>query len=110
MWVWSARAAILAFAVIGWAGVAAAGELADFNAAVEVAAAHNRVTLGYLRTGNTDLAAVELQRLRRPRRRGGAQVSRITPAGRRRQSRARADPEGDRDARERPAAPYPDRA
>lgn len=64
MWVWSARAATFALAVIGWAGAAAAGDLADFNAAVEVAAAHNRVTLGYLRTGNTDLAAVELERLR----------------------------------------------
>jgi hypothetical protein len=40
-----------------------ADELADFNAAVEQAAAHNRVAMGYLRTGNLDLAAVELQRL-----------------------------------------------
>jgi hypothetical protein len=31
---------------------------------VESAAAHNRVAIGYLRTGNTDLASVELDRLR----------------------------------------------
>ena len=59
-----ARAAILAAALLGWAGVAAAGDLADFNTAVEAAAVHNRVALGYLRTGNGDLAAVELERLR----------------------------------------------
>jgi hypothetical protein len=37
-----------------------ADELTDFNGAVESAAAHNRVALGYLRTGNVDLASVEL--------------------------------------------------
>jgi hypothetical protein len=41
-----------------------AGELSDFNAAVEQVSAHNRVALGYLRTGNTDLAALEIDRLR----------------------------------------------
>ena len=41
-----------------------AGDLADFNAAVEAAAAHNRVAIGYLRTGNTDLASLEIDRLR----------------------------------------------
>jgi hypothetical protein len=41
----------------------AADELADFNAAVEKAAAHNRVALGYLRTDNVDLAAIELERM-----------------------------------------------
>lgn len=46
------------------AGPARADDLADFNAAVEVASAHNRVAIGYLRTGNTDLAALELDRLR----------------------------------------------
>lgn len=42
----------------------AAGTLAEFNAAVERAAAHYRVALGYLRTGNTDLAALEVERMR----------------------------------------------
>lgn len=46
------------------AGPARADDLADFNAAVEAAAAHNRVAIGYLRTGNTDLAGLELDRLR----------------------------------------------
>jgi hypothetical protein len=52
------------------AGIAAAGSafagasLAAFNAAAERASAHNRVALGYLRTGNTDLAMLELERLR----------------------------------------------
>ncbi len=45
------------------AGYTAADELADFNAAVEKAAVHNRVALGYLRTDNIDLAAIELERL-----------------------------------------------
>jgi len=40
-----------------------AASLADFNAAVEAAASHNRGALGYLRTGNTDLATLELERL-----------------------------------------------
>jgi hypothetical protein len=61
MWLWSARAAIL---VLTLCGSAAADELSDFNAAVESAAAHNRVAIGYLRTGNLDLAALEIDRLR----------------------------------------------
>ena len=43
---------------------ASADDLADFNAAVERAAAHNRVALGYLRTESVDLAAVELDRMK----------------------------------------------
>jgi hypothetical protein len=43
---------------------ARADDLADFNAAVERAAAHNRVALGYLRTQNVELATVELDRMR----------------------------------------------
>jgi hypothetical protein len=43
---------------------ASADELADFNAAVEQAAAHQRVAMGYLRTGNIDLAALEIERMR----------------------------------------------
>ncbi len=46
------------------AGAAKAGDLADFNAAVENAESHNRVAIGYLRTGNTDLASLEIDRLR----------------------------------------------
>jgi hypothetical protein len=42
----------------------AAGTLTQFNAAIERAAAHYRVALGYLRTGNTDLAALEVERMR----------------------------------------------
>jgi hypothetical protein len=40
-----------------------ADELNDFNAAIETAAAHNRVALGYLRTENVDLASLELERM-----------------------------------------------
>lgn len=43
---------------------ASADEFGDFNAAVETAAAHQRVAIGYLQTGNIDLAAVEIERLR----------------------------------------------
>jgi hypothetical protein len=43
---------------------AQADDLSDFNAALETVAAHQRVALGYLRTGNVDLAAVEIERLR----------------------------------------------
>lgn len=59
-----ARTAILAFALLAGAASARAGSLADFNAMVETVAAHNRVALGYLRTGNTDLASLEIDRLR----------------------------------------------
>jgi hypothetical protein len=58
-----ARAACLALALV--AGAAAkADDLADFNTAVEAAAAHNRVAIGYLRTGNVDLASLEIDRMR----------------------------------------------
>ncbi len=43
---------------------ARADDLSDFNAAVESASAHNRVAIGYLRTGNVDLASLEIERLR----------------------------------------------
>lgn len=52
------------FALILTTGVAYADDLSDFNAAVERAASHNRVADGYLRTGNIDLASLELDRLR----------------------------------------------
>jgi hypothetical protein len=62
----TARAAFLALALGSAAANTAAfgGELADFNAAVEKAEAHNRVAVGYLRTGNIDLASLEVDRLR----------------------------------------------
>jgi hypothetical protein len=58
-----ARYARIAALVLGLllGRAAAADELADFNAAVEKAAVHNRVAIGYLRTGNVDLAARELE-------------------------------------------------
>ncbi len=59
-----AHIAALGLAVLANLNVARAGDLADFNAAVETAAGHNRVAIGYLRTGNTDLAALEIDRLR----------------------------------------------
>jgi len=59
------RAALIGLALLsGAADKAAADDLADFNAAVEDASAHNRVAIGYLRTGNVDLAAIEFDRLR----------------------------------------------
>ena len=59
------RAAILGVALLaGMARPAPADDLADFNTAVETASAHNRVAIGYLRTGNGDLASLELDRLR----------------------------------------------
>jgi hypothetical protein len=59
------RAAILGFVLFaGAAFPARADDLADFNAAVEEISAHNRVAIGYLRTGNSDLASLELDRLR----------------------------------------------
>jgi hypothetical protein len=47
-----------------WLGAAAhAGDLSDFHAAAEKVSAHNRVAIGYLRTGNRDLARLELDRM-----------------------------------------------
>ena len=54
---------LLAIALlVGFA--ARADDLADFNRAVEAAAAHNRIAIGYFRNGNVDLAATEVDRLR----------------------------------------------
>jgi len=58
-------------------GVAAADDLADFNAAVENAARHNRVALGYLRTDSVDLAVLELEKMQEA---WGALVSRFGKA------------------------------
>jgi hypothetical protein len=59
-----ARLACLGLALLGSGLKAHADDLADFNAAVEAASAHNRVAIGYLRTGNADLASLEIDRLR----------------------------------------------
>src|ERR1700742_38275 len=56
-----ARAALVVFALTG---AAHADDLADFNAAAEAVAAQNRVAIGYLRTGNTDLAAIAFDKTR----------------------------------------------
>jgi hypothetical protein len=57
---WLIRAAL----ALLLAGPAFADDLADFNAAVERAAAHNRVALGYLRTQSVELAQVELDHMK----------------------------------------------
>src|SRR4029077_15953802 len=59
---WVARVACLVLVLSG--SMARADDLADFNAAVEDASVHNRVAIGYLRTGNADLASLEIDRLR----------------------------------------------
>jgi hypothetical protein len=59
-----ARAALLGLLLLGSATAARADDLADFNAAAEAAEAHTRVAVGYLRTGNADLASLEIDRLR----------------------------------------------
>lgn len=59
-----ARIACLVLTLLGGTLIAYGGELDDFNAAVEAASAHNRVAIGYLRTGNADLASLEIDRLR----------------------------------------------
>jgi hypothetical protein len=61
---WVARIACLIGALLGGSLATRADDLADFNAALEAASAHNRVAIGYLRTGNVDLASLEIDRLR----------------------------------------------
>src|SRR5262245_59058965 len=43
---------------------ARAGDLDDFNRVVEAAMSHHRAAAGYLRTGNIDLAMLEIEGLR----------------------------------------------
>lgn len=63
MWRCQTRGAILGLML--WTGGAAlAGDLADFNSLMEGVASHYRVAIGYLRTGNSDLAALEIDRTR----------------------------------------------
>jgi hypothetical protein len=59
-----ARTAILAAALLVGGGMALADDLTDFNAAAEAVASHYRVAIGYLRTGNIDLARLEIDRTR----------------------------------------------
>ena len=61
------RAILVGFAILmmaAWCSAASAGDLANFNTAMEAVASHNRVAIGYLRTGNTDLASLEIDRMR----------------------------------------------
>lgn len=58
------RVVVLTLALVVWGGTARAGDLADFNAAAEAAESHSRVAIGYLRTGNIDLASIEVDGLR----------------------------------------------
>ncbi len=63
MWACRVRRAILGFALL--AGVPAqASDLTDFNTLMEAVASHTRVAIGYLRTENTDLASLEIDRTR----------------------------------------------
>jgi hypothetical protein len=75
-----ARAAFLVLALLSGGAVAKADELTDFNAAVEAAAAHNRVAIGYLRSGNVGLASLEIDRLRTAWSKLVEQFSRHRPA------------------------------
>ena len=83
-----ARTAFLGIALVSGTDLAFAGDLDDFNAAAEQVGSHNRVAIGYLRTGNADLASIELDRLR------DAWTSSISnsPANGRRSSRTRLFP------------------
>jgi hypothetical protein len=54
----------LAILLAPFATSARAGDLDDFNTAVEAAMSHQRVAAGYLRTGNIDLAALEIEGMR----------------------------------------------
>jgi hypothetical protein len=59
-----ARIACLIAILVSGATASGAADLAEFNAAVETVSAHNRIAIGYLRTENVDLAALEIDRLR----------------------------------------------
>lgn len=58
------RTAVLILAVCAGGIDVRADDAAEFNALVDAAEAHNRLTLDYLQAGNSDLAALELGRLR----------------------------------------------
>lgn len=52
------------FAMMAASDVARADDLSTFHAAIEEFSAHNRVAIGYLRTDNAELAALEIERMR----------------------------------------------
>ena len=58
------RAACMAACLACLTTAARADDLDDFNRAVEAAMSHHRVAAGYLRTGNIDLAVLELEGIR----------------------------------------------
>ena len=58
------RVAAAILLALAWLAPARADDLDDFNGAVEAAMSHHRVAAGYLRTGNIDLAVLELEGLR----------------------------------------------
>jgi hypothetical protein len=58
------RAACMAACLACLTTPAHADDLDDFHRAVEAAMSHHRVAAGYLRTGNIDLAALELEGIR----------------------------------------------
>src|SRR4051812_38825601 len=58
------RAACMAACLAGLLAPAHADDLDDFNRAVEAAMSHRRVAAEYLRTGNIDLAVLEIEGMR----------------------------------------------
>ncbi|TMJ01114.1 MAG: hypothetical protein E6G97_17335 [Alphaproteobacteria bacterium] len=58
------RAACMAACLACWVISAHANDLDDFNRAVEAAMSHRRVAAEYLRTGNIDLAVLEIEGMR----------------------------------------------
>lgn len=58
------HAACMAVLALACLGPAHADDLDDFNRAVEAAMSHHRVAAGYLRTGNIELASLEIDGLR----------------------------------------------
>ena len=61
---WAARIAYLIIALLVGGSATRADDLSDFNAAVDTVSTHNRAAIGYLRTGNIDLASLQIERLR----------------------------------------------
>ncbi len=57
-------AACACLAALAFCMPAKADDLEDFHRAVEAAMSHHRVALGYLRTGNIELAGLELEGMR----------------------------------------------
>jgi len=62
--IFNLKRALLAMLLVLCMAPARAGDLDDFNTAVEAAMSHHRVAAGYLRTGNIDLAALEIDSMR----------------------------------------------